>query len=65
MEAHVRFLKPYQRKFSNICGDVFLQGVLLLQDVYRATLQYSIPKESSERQSKASQDWFCIRVSGK
>jgi len=29
--------------------------------VYRATLQYSIPKESSERQSKASQDWFCIR----
>jgi len=37
------------------------QGVLILQDVYRATLQYSIPKESSERQSKASQDWFCIR----
>lgn len=29
--------------------------------MYRATLQYSIPKESSERQSKASQDWFCIR----
>ncbi|XP_076045392.1 RNA-binding protein 5-like isoform X2 [Oratosquilla oratoria] len=37
------------------------QGVLILQDMYRATLQYSIPKESSERHAKASQDWFCIK----
>ncbi|KAB7499087.1 RNA-binding protein 10 [Armadillidium nasatum] len=37
------------------------QGVLILQEVYRATLQYSIPKEASDRQNKQSQDWFCIR----
>lgn len=39
-----------------------LQGVLLVNDAYRATLQYSIPKDGSDRQSKASQDWICVRV---
>lgn len=42
------------------------QGVLMLQDQYRAIMQYSIPKElcqNSEKPSshKASSDWFCIK----
>lgn len=47
---------------------VALQGILMLQDHYRAIMQYSIPKElcpSSEKAPslKASADWFCIKVS--
>lgn len=39
----------------------------MLQDQYRAIMQYSIPKElcpSSEKapSHKASADWFCIKV---
>ncbi|KAJ8930870.1 hypothetical protein NQ314_016290 [Rhamnusium bicolor] len=41
------------------------QGVLMLQDQYRAIMQYSIPKDmnSSEKPPthKASADWFCIK----
>ncbi|KAF5296911.1 hypothetical protein FQA39_LY12268 [Lamprigera yunnana] len=42
------------------------QGVLMLQDQYRAIMQYSIPKElcqNSEKppSHKASSDWFCIK----
>ncbi|XP_022914707.1 RNA-binding protein 5-like [Onthophagus taurus] len=42
------------------------QGILMLQDQYRAIMQYSIPKElcpSSEKapSHKASADWFCIK----
>lgn len=35
--------------------------MLLLNDSYRATLQYSIPKDVGDRQIKASQDWICVR----
>ncbi|MPC48531.1 RNA-binding protein 5 [Portunus trituberculatus] len=55
------FTFPFTHIWLNWRPKVEAHGVLILQDVYRATLQYSIPKESSERQSKASQDWFCIR----
>lgn len=46
---------------------IILQGILMLQDQYRAIMQYSIPKElcpSSEKAPthKASADWFCIKV---
>lgn len=46
---------------------VMFQGILMLQDHYRAIMQYSIPKElcpSSEKAPslKASADWFCIKV---
>ncbi|KAG5881075.1 hypothetical protein JTB14_020405 [Gonioctena quinquepunctata] len=41
------------------------QGVLILQDQYRAIMQYSIPKdmEASEKlpSDRASADWFCIK----
>nr|XP_023020760.1 RNA-binding protein 5 [Leptinotarsa decemlineata] len=41
------------------------QGVLMLQDQYRAIMQYSIPKDmgASEKPPtyKASADWFCIK----
>ncbi|CAH1103412.1 unnamed protein product [Psylliodes chrysocephalus] len=41
------------------------QGVLMLQDQYRAIMQYSIPKDlgSSDKPPsyKASADWFCIK----
>ncbi|XP_049817180.1 RNA-binding protein 5 isoform X2 [Aethina tumida] len=41
------------------------QGVLMLQDQYRAIMQYSIPKDgpTSEKPAmhKASADWFCIK----
>lgn len=39
----------------------------MLQDQYRAIMQYSIPKDgpTSEKPAmhKASADWFCIKVS--
>lgn len=46
---------------------LFLQGVLMLQDQYRAIMQYSIPKELCQNSEKppthkASADWFCIKV---
>ncbi|GLV40686.1 uncharacterized protein CBL_13813 [Carabus blaptoides fortunei] len=42
------------------------QGVLMLQDQYRAIMQYSIPKDASQQSekppsSKATADWFCIK----
>ncbi|CAG9816598.1 unnamed protein product [Phaedon cochleariae] len=41
------------------------QGVLMLQDQYRAIMQYSIPKDMSTSEKlpthKASADWFCIK----
>ncbi|XP_017785465.1 PREDICTED: RNA-binding protein 5-like isoform X2 [Nicrophorus vespilloides] len=42
------------------------QGILMLQDQYRAIMQYSMPKElcpQSEKAPthKASADWFCIK----
>ncbi|KAL3289360.1 hypothetical protein HHI36_022796 [Cryptolaemus montrouzieri] len=42
------------------------QGVLMLQDQYRAIMQYSIPKDLSfgfekPPSHKASADWFCIK----
>ncbi|XP_072387943.1 RNA-binding protein 5-like [Diabrotica undecimpunctata] len=41
------------------------QGVLMLQDQYRAIMQYSIPKDSNSAEKtpsyKASADWFCIK----
>jgi RNA-binding protein 5/10 len=42
------------------------QGVLMLQEQYRAIMQYSIPKDvcaNSEKppSHKASADWFCIK----
>lgn len=42
----------------------------MLQDQYRAIMQYSIPKElcqNSEKppSHKASADWFCIKVSSR
>jgi hypothetical protein len=40
------------------------QGVLMLQDQYRAIMHFSIPKETQiERNAlKSSQDWICIKV---
>ncbi|KAL1492624.1 hypothetical protein ABEB36_010859 [Hypothenemus hampei] len=41
------------------------QGILMLQDHYRAIMQFSIPKENSPVEKppihKASADWFCIK----
>ncbi|XP_069692847.1 RNA-binding protein 5-like isoform X2 [Periplaneta americana] len=39
------------------------QGVLMLQDQYRAVMHFSIPKETQiERNAmKSSQDWICIK----
>ncbi|XP_057655336.1 RNA-binding protein 5-like isoform X1 [Diorhabda carinulata] len=41
------------------------QGVLMLQDHYRAIMQYSIPKDLGSADKppsfKASADWFCIK----
>lgn len=42
------------------------QGILMLQDQYRAIMQYSIPKELCPSHDKApthkaSADWFCIK----
>ncbi|CAH0562555.1 unnamed protein product [Brassicogethes aeneus] len=41
------------------------QGVLMLQDQYRAIMQYSIPKDGAASEKplmhKASADWFCIK----
>lgn len=39
----------------------------MLQDQYRAIMQYSIPKDASQQSekpptSKATADWFCIKV---
>ena len=36
----------------------------MLEDQFRATLQYSISKDaSSDKAAKAAQDWFCVNVS--
>ncbi|XP_034949197.1 LOW QUALITY PROTEIN: RNA-binding protein 5-like [Chelonus insularis] len=39
------------------------QGVLMLQDQYRALMQYSIPKDnhSDKPPSKNTQDWHCVK----
>jgi RNA-binding protein 5/10 len=36
----------------------------MLQEQYRALMQYSIPKEShaDKLQAKNSQDWHCVKV---
>lgn len=53
-----------QRLYINY--SMSFQGVLMLQDQYRAIMQYSIPKDlgSSDKPPsyKASADWFCIKV---
>lgn len=43
---------------------VCFQGILMLQDQYRAVMHFSIPKETQiERNAqKSSQDWICIKV---
>ena len=43
---------------------VWFQGILMLQDQYRAIMHFSIPKETQiERNAlKSSQDWICIKV---
>lgn len=44
-------------------GILFLQGCLVLENQYQATLQYSISKDSfNDKAAKAAQDWFCIHV---
>lgn len=44
-------------------GIFFLQGCLVLENQYQATLQYSISKDSfNDKAAKAAQDWFCIHV---
>ncbi|CAB4058667.1 RBM5_10 [Lepeophtheirus salmonis] len=35
------------------------QGVLMFKDQYRATMQYSLPREGRQDQSRSHQDWFC------
>jgi hypothetical protein len=49
---------------SNWSSLVCFQGVLMLQDQYRAIMHFSIPKETQiERNAlKSSQDWICIKV---
>ncbi|XP_050314688.1 RNA-binding protein 5-like [Anthonomus grandis grandis] len=40
------------------------QGILMLQDNYRAIMQYSIPKDAPSEKpatNKAAADWFCIK----
>jgi hypothetical protein len=37
----------------------FLQGVLVLQDQYRATIQYSFTKDSDGQWDKMPTDWYC------
>jgi len=41
---------------------VFVQGVLMLQDQYRAVMQFSFPKNQVERGARLSHDWACQRV---
>lgn len=38
------------------------QGVLMIQDQYRAIMQYSVSKESSNHE-KVLTDWYCAKVS--
>jgi hypothetical protein len=40
---------------------VFLKGVLILQDQYRATIQYSFSKEQDSHFDKVQTDWYCGR----
>jgi hypothetical protein len=49
---------------ANWLSLVCLQGILMLQDQYRAVMHFSIPKETQiERNAqKSSQDWICIKV---
>lgn len=42
-----------------VCGSVLIQGVLILQDQYRALLQYSFSKESDGQYDKLPTDWYC------
>lgn len=53
-------------KGSCLCIFLLFQGVLMLQDQYRAIMQYSIPKDMGATEKpptfKASADWFCIKV---
>lgn len=39
------------------------QGVLMIQDQYRAIMQYSVSKESSGHE-KILTDWYCAKVNG-
>lgn len=41
---------------------LFLQGVLMFQDQYRAIMQYSVSKESLSK-DKIVTDWYCAKVS--
>lgn len=41
------------------------QGILMLQDQYRAVMQYSIPKDGDKQPAKNAQDWHCIKVTEK
>ena len=42
-------------------GPVF-QGLLVVQDQYRAVMQYSLPKDGLPPEHRPLQDWFCIKV---
>lgn len=37
----------------------FIQGVLILQDQYRALIQYSFSKDSDGQYDKMPTDWYC------
>lgn len=49
---------------ANWLSLICFQGILMLQDQYRAVMHFSIPKETQiERNAqKSSQDWICIKV---
>lgn len=45
---------------------LFFQGVLMVQDHYRAIMQFSIPKDINAFEKAPlhkTADWFCIKVS--
>lgn len=49
----------YKLRYSWICGSIFIQGVLILQDQYRALIQYSFTKDSDGQYDKMPTDWYC------
>lgn len=57
------YTTPHNLKLTNLHFFVssiqFLQGVLMLQDQYRATIQYSRISSDSSRDKQLPSDWFC------
>ncbi|KAF0289041.1 RNA-binding protein 5 [Amphibalanus amphitrite] len=37
------------------------QGLLVVQDQYRAVMQYSLPKDGLPAEHRPLQDWFCVK----